>query len=436
MSILQDLLNIGLVEIGSDDSVFEKVSFTSSALVEKFGEDPGLLVPATLITLDCDVQEEESLFSLVEALLIVEWSTLRNIHANRPRELLRSIIIDALSKFTVENAEAAGVVWNSAASRLRHRQIRLGKGGQVVSPLLTQIAQTMEREAIHQARLVGPDPKNRRRRKSTPESLSLKVDGAIKEDKIGGDVIRAIGPVDREGNSLENANPHWPNDPTNWSNEFAPRMAAAMVKATNLGTARLAKSVNEKIPDYLSGYEKHFLGQLREVETLQKEISQYYNASRIRLETLWWSESLYSPSLGVSYRELELPIAAVAAAVDIAAIVPPLAPGSVSYVLLETVLRIARILDANEKNTIHTYLECLTSANKDFGDRITDSTTTEELCVPLLSFVGQASNGNPVSLGDLRTRAGVDGSIELSAGEFSMWVFRDIQARRLVDELR
>ena len=52
MSTLQELLNFGLVAIGSDDSRFEKMKSASSSLLAKFKEDPSLLIPATLISLD------------------------------------------------------------------------------------------------------------------------------------------------------------------------------------------------------------------------------------------------------------------------------------------------------------------------------------------------------------------------------------------------
>ena len=98
MSTLQELLSLGLVPIGSDDSVFGKIEAASAALVEKLKENRSLLIPATLIALDHDIHEDAPPLPLVEKLLIEEWRTLRNTHVNRPRELLRSITIDALAE--------------------------------------------------------------------------------------------------------------------------------------------------------------------------------------------------------------------------------------------------------------------------------------------------------------------------------------------------
>jgi len=52
MSALQELLNLGLVDIGSDDSRFEKIQSTVAAFTTKLKEEPDLLIPATFIRLD------------------------------------------------------------------------------------------------------------------------------------------------------------------------------------------------------------------------------------------------------------------------------------------------------------------------------------------------------------------------------------------------
>ena len=426
MSALQELLNLGLVRIGPDDSIFERIKATSSAFVQKLREEPSLLIPATLIALDGDVHEEAPLFALIEELLIQEWNTLRNTHVNRPRELLRSIIIDALSEASSSSAEAAGVVWNAGASRLRHGHVRIGKAKHVVREILNSASDRAETEAVHRAGLVGPISEISRK---TPVSgsASLSVDAAIEEDEVIMNVFRAAGPSNREGKTLNDPNPNWPNGADEWSYEFAPRMTVAIVDAVNLGIDRLIKSFGEKIPGELISFENRLREQLREVV-------QFHRTSQLRLDVLWWSESLYSPSQRLGYRDLPPSVAAVAAAVDLAAIVPPLAPASVCYVLFEAVLRISGILNDTGDRPIVNHLENLSSAKIDFGGELLDS-ITEDSYVPLLCLIAEASTGRGVLLEELHFRTGVDGSRDLSAPEFAMWIFRDIQARRLVDEL-
>ncbi len=420
MSLLQELLNLGLVDIGSDDSRFEKMQLASAALAAKFLDEPRLLIPATLISLDDSVEEHDPMFALIEELVIAQWKTLRNTHVNRPRELLRSIAIDALAAGTDGNANAAGVVWQTAASPLRHGQASLGKAGALVETFIESARELSEREAVSRAGLGATNGKPYGQNKLLPENAPLSIESAIVDADVLKEVARTAGPQYPPTDPLESPNPHWPNVGQTWSQEFTPRMSAALVKAANLATGRLAESISKSIAGHLNTLE---------------EALQTHESTQMRLGVLWWSESLYSPSLQVGYRDLSLPIAAVAAAVDLASIVPTLAPASVSYVLGETVLRIARLLDAEDAQTVASYLQAIAEANTGFGDRFPAASTTDER-VPLVTLVGEAAKGYTVSRETVRSRTGVDGSLTLSSADFAMWIFRDLQAHRLLETLR
>lgn len=159
--MLQELLNLGLVDIGSEDSRFEKMNAAAAALVEKLRTEPSLLIPATLIAIDTDVDEGDPLFSLVEELVVAEWKTMRNTHVNRPRELLRAIIIHAISRVTEGSPRAAGVVWLSAISPFNHRQARFGKEASLVADLLSRMGEMVEREAVSRTGMAKPVLSNR-----------------------------------------------------------------------------------------------------------------------------------------------------------------------------------------------------------------------------------------------------------------------------------
>lgn len=434
--MLQELLNAGLVEIGGDDSRFAKMQSAASALAARFTQEPSLLIPATLIALDNGVDEMDPMFSLVEELVIAEWKTLRNTHVNRPRELLRSIIIDALAATIKGKAEAAAAVWNTAAGPLRHGQVRLGKAGPLVDRLLKDARHAAEAEAVSRTGLAAPLSTKNGKKWETTENGKLAVASTIKDDELLRDVARAAGPHYPVNQPLDGApNPHWSNSAPHWSHDFTPRMTAALVKAVNLGTARLAESLGTNLSAHIRTLGRQLTEQLHEVEQLQSEMIRSHDSSRMRLDVLWWSEALYSPTLQTGYHDLALPVAAVAAAADLATLVPALAPASVCYVLGETVFRVARVQEADGDQPILSYLNTLASAKTTFGDGF-PSATTNDLRLPLLDLVGAASTGRQVSAEVLRSRAGIEGNLELSAAEFAMWVFSDLQARRLVEVLR
>lgn len=430
MSVLQELLNLGLVDIGTDDSRFEKMQTAASAFATKLKEEPDLLIPSTLIAIDNEVDEDNPLFALVEDMVILEWPTLRNTHVNRPRELLRSIIIAALKAAIEGKPEAAGVVHNTATSPCKYGQARLGKATPVIEQLLKEACYIAETEAIQRAGLVSSAVK-KRGKKSVADPISLDLKGAIAAADILTDVERASGPSNVKNETLTDPNPHWPNAANPWSHQFAPRMAATLVKAVNLGTKRLGESLSKSLADYLGSVEERLTSEVRQTE---QSLAASHDASRMRLDVLWWSESLYSPSLGFGYREMELPTAAVAAVADLAAIVPALSPVSVNYVLGETILRLSRILDDEDVKTLGFYLGELAKAKNEFVKDFPQA--IPEMRLPLLGLVVDASGGVAPSEEIFHSRAGLDISLKLSSGEFAMWVFRDLQARRLVEVLR
>jgi hypothetical protein len=145
----------------------------ANALGKLFVEKPELLVTATLIALDDDVDESDPFFELVEKLVIVEWVTLRNTHVNRPRQLLRSITLDAIAS-TISNHPAwSGLVWNIAMPRIHHKQTRLGKSSSLIEKLLQSAFSTSETEALDKMGMQTSKPSNSSGNKKKSASASI-----------------------------------------------------------------------------------------------------------------------------------------------------------------------------------------------------------------------------------------------------------------------
>ena len=428
MSTLQELLNLGLVEIGSDDSRFEKMQSASAALTAKFKEEPSVLVPATLVALDETTDENDPLFDLVEDMVASEWKTLRNTHVNRPRALLRSIIIDAIANSVVD-PQTAAIVWNTAVSPMRHQQVRLGKASSVLEGILRRAGLVAEQEAVGRAGFVASAPKKRRRKAPAQEKAQFSLCATINDGDVFADVACSAGPL--QGLDLNSPNPHWPNQNPHWANEFATRMATALSKAVNLGNARFAESLAR----YLGEFERKLREQLSDVEQLQGNMVQTHESSRVRLDVLWWSEALYSPLMGVGYRELDSSMAAVVAAIDLSNIVPALSPASVVYVLDETLRRAFDWAGHGRRQPVHKFLDDVAKAQGDFAEHL-PTAPTNNVRLSLIDLVGEAAGGSTVSADTIRQRAGVDPELLLSPGEFAMWIFRCKQSNRLVEALK
>ena len=424
--MLQELLNLGLLDIGSDDSRYEKMQTAASNLATRFGEEPHLLIPATLLALDEDVDEDDPFFVIVEEIVVTEWKTLRNTHSNRPRQLLRSIAIDALATTSAESFAVSSIIWNIAAPLMRHKQIRLGKSAGLIEQLLARAFEMAEAEAIKRAGMSAPRAK-RKTKKAAGDAPALNLTGK--------DVARAVGPSNVEGQALSDPNPQWTNNPPNWSYDFTPRMTSAVVKAVNLGTSRLAQCINKDLALHMASLQKHIVDELNAAEQLQVELEQVAAAGRLRLDVLWWSEARYSPFLKRGYRELTPPVLAIAAAADLAAIVPPLAPASVSYVLAEMVADTDRGARPSQlKFPLEDYLKSLAESSLNFGDRLPGQTSYDGR-LPLLHILAESAAGVAISSATLKARTGIGPDLQLTPADLAVWAFGELQAMRMVETL-
>ena len=250
--MLQELLNLGLVEIGSDDSRFKKIEAAGAALTKHLRGDPTLIIPAALIAIDYDADETEPIFNLVEEHVIQQWNTMRNTHVNRPRELLRSTIIHVLSLLAERNPEMAALIWHTVVSPLNHGQARLGKEAGLVREFLHELGKRAEEGA---AALVTPlaltSKKGTAKKSASGKSeLAHKSYTPLKDDELITRVGRSAGPEYPVGSPLDNSpNPHWPHDGQAWAIEFTPRMTAVLVKAINLGVRRIFERVKAALDD-------------------------------------------------------------------------------------------------------------------------------------------------------------------------------------------
>lgn len=426
--MLQELLNLGLVNIGSDDSRFGKMKSASKACVEAMKKDPSMLVSATLVAFDKDADENELIFSRVEKLVLAEWKTMRNTHTNRPRELLRSVIIDALATTIEGNPDAAGVVWHTAVSPYNHHQVRLAKEADLLLGLLRRAADLTEHEAITRASMGEQTGKRTPKKSEDQGSYKLQSYSELKDDDVYIDVARSAGPSNPQGTTMSNPNPNWPHSGQTWANEFSPRMAQTLSKAINLGLSRLWKAVTSNMQQH----QEAVSSQISDVRTMLTEARK---ASKMRLDVLWWFEAKYSPSLKCGYRELLGPNVALAMAFDLAQLVPPLAPASVTYLLGEAAAAVSQSNSLTDRQTLEELLSTLAN-HRGSPMKLPLQRPNREGRVPLTDLVVEAWRGTPVGVDDVQRRAGLDPALELTTQELAMWVFRDLQAQRLVEGLK
>ena len=424
------------MEIGADDSRFSKMEAASAALVDKLKTEPALIIPATLIAIDSDVGEKEPFFDIVESLVIEQWKTMRNTHVNRPRELLRSIIIDALALVSKDIPEIASAIWQTALSPLNHGQAKFGKEADLVKKLLQDFGEYAELEATARfgsAKPVLDEKKGKKNKKK--EAFKLQSYSSLKETELVEDVKRTAGPQDAQGQAPPDPNPHWPKSDANWVTEFAPRMSAALAKAVNLGTSRLSDAISKSLQEYMNIFETRLTESLDSIETVRTKVLESQQSSQMRLNVLWWFEAMYSPTLKLGYRKLSTTNAAMAMAYDLTSIVPPLAPVSVTYILSEAVAALFQPQKIPKPQSIKKFLDDFIKDGSTLRG-IVPKVSNNKMRQPLSELTIEAINGIEISDENVLTRTGINPSLELTFPEFAMWTFRDFNARRLIEGIK
>jgi len=355
-NLLTELLNAGLIEkLDGDDGRFSKIEQAAKVIAQELREQPPQLIRAILAGLDPDIADDDPIIVRAEQALTEEWKSVRGIFPDGLVNMLRAILLDACNQVAEEESNAA-ILWLTAADTLP--LLRLGREEVVVRKMLEAWARSAEQKALaghaltsaEAEQVLGVDLKFSK----TTSLESPKVDRAALLTKIEG----ASGPHNEQSQTAPNPNPHWPNSAQNWSWQFAPRMQQLLADELDTLATKFSQSQLVEIKEVQTYFTKLTKTVNESLVAQQRKAQEAWQAEQIRLNSLWWSEALYSTSLRCSYRELTPVIATVAMAVDLLNEVAKPAAASVGYLLAEAVNRRS---DAsfNQKLTLQALLEAL-----------------------------------------------------------------------------
>ena len=307
------------------------------------------------------------------------------------------------------------------ASALPH--LSVGREAPVWKEALDQLLHAVEREAevawsVPSRVPVPPFPEV-----DIPSiTVSLKG-GRVNKKVLERGMLAAAGPSDENGQSTE-GNQHWPHEGDPWSYEFAPLAAAAISKAisqatgTRTSTANTASLTNALV-SAVTTYLESFLDQ----------IASTARGLEMRSRLLWWKEALVSPSAQISYRDIDRKAAPGLMAYDYQAVLPSLAPVSVSAFLREA---IRTLLPDEESLTVLEWISVLAADEHAKALRETiGATTFADGHVPLVSLVRIAEPTATV----IKQRTVFSPGLRLTAGEFGLLAFLELQTIKAANEI-
>ncbi len=342
--LFSELLATGMVtNLGGDDERLAKMEQAAADLAKQFREHPRELIDAVLAGLALDVHEDDPTIQATESALLAHWKTMRSVHTDRPVQLLRAIQLEACAQ--AADAGHAAIVWLTAVDTLP--LVRLGREAACVRDWIAGLASRVEKKALMVPGLPTEAPPAIPRIEPVPVGQApqpYKVDRGQLRKRVGA----TAGPNNQKSQAYPEPNPYWPQTGgSNWSWEFTERMHVLLADELEAVAAEVrAKQadLHAKLGDAQTKFATALNGALTQHQQWTRdaiaasEVRQ--KADQLRLNALWWSEALYSPSLHRSYRELPAALAAVVMALDLLAEVSIPSPASVGFLLAETVRRL------------------------------------------------------------------------------------------------
>jgi GTPase-associated system helical domain len=422
LPIIDKYLENNLLEsFGTDESRYRYLTETVNSLLEKIKDDPSLLIQFSLVAFQPNPLAEEPKIILVYDTLKEHWRVVHNVYRERPILLIKAIMLETISRLCDIDGRLASIVYHANASAFTH--YKDPKDGLLVHQVLETAAFKAEKFAIDRYIPSIDIEKSPDTKVEIVASEAVEVDRSTLQAKL----MAAAGQTDEQGVALtiKPVNQYSVNQGGVWGGMFG-----------NLAGESIAQSIESTIDEALSEFAKEASTVIS--EKLQ-EISVYTNdsgESKLQTESkvLWWMQSLYSPKLRASYRDLPLPVTIIAMAHDLFDLVSVPIPESVVYILGEAIFNAITEIPDKERKPIKLKEWMVKLQQTEILTAIEplqiQSSNLENCTQPLITVFRAVLNGqNPSKemLGDLL-------DVAVTPRKLGMWLFRDLVAENLAEE--
>ena len=431
--VLLKFLNKRLINVGGDDDKLEHLRQTAADLASILEQTPTKACPFALVAFDPHVPATDPTVMEVEDALRKRWQTYVNTFSDTPVTVFRAMLLDALISACGRNDTVAAAFVASARNVLPFMEV--GDEQELWADIVAEIEETVEvrsqKEWATPASISVPDIKFKPPATDEIRIASKKVNTASLASKF----MAAAGPhatVPDRGQVKTQGNPQWPqNDPATWNYEFGSRSAQTVGDAITRAIEGLSVE-GVDLPAFTieaaRAISDHLTKTLEAVSTASAGLQR-------RTNLLWWKEALFSPSARISYRELPPADAAVLMAFDMHQQIPTFSPASVAAFLRETVVSLPT-LDLEETSSIRKLVE------KTHDTHVLSQLRTEAAKLvgapagrcSILAIIGYPDAIPRLDDPGFRDRIGVKPDTALTLPDWSVWIFRELQAARAVAE--
>lgn len=420
--ILLQFLEIGVVNVGSDDSKLEKLRDTAKDLATALKKTPAQTVRWTLVAVDPEASAEDPVIADAWGVLKKNWVTVANSFQGVPVAVLRATLLDALVQTASKDETIAVAFANTARNMLPH--MPLGNEAPVWQRAIEQIEDLADARA--EAEWMTPELiEVASMHYEAPSDIKINQTNFVTDrETLSSKILGATGP---HGGGL-NPNPHWTNSPQLWSQQFAARMTTAVADAIDsVANANAIEPVDLSPPlKQLATAVEDYVG-----EALRAFSGATAGLQR-RTNLLWWKEALYSSSTRTSYRAMEPFTAASVMAFDLFDQVPLFSPASVSAFLNEAILLLPKV-SSSDAMSVREIVEgllrdTLTTSLREEAQKLEPSCEGRG---PLLAILGHQSHE---TLGGIsfRKATAFDTEVRMRPDAWGAHIFRELQAARAI----
>ncbi|MCO6360654.1 GTPase-associated system all-helical protein GASH [Roseivirga pacifica] len=414
-NFLQSTLKSGLFDIGDSDDRLKWLQQSVTDLVKFLKKNYTLLPKYSLVALDPNISEKEPVLIEVEEIVTKYWKALRGKYPDMPRNIHRGVILNALMELGSEDPVAARIIYLTSTNFYPYA--KLGKEKDIVNTLLTELGEIAETHAVEEWSLIEEEPKLK--------LGSLKINGlelgSIELDK------ETLKPKLLEAAKRDPGGHNPYQHPDQWGAHFASKATEGIANSFNHALKDFSKTLSpSSIEDPINKFFASFKKSLD--ENLKSSFASILAVER-RSKLLWWKETLYSPSLKKSYREVSNPVLPILMGSDLNEQVAEITPISVDFLLRDTLL----ILSEKKSEKIKF---------KDFFDSLTKDSTKSEV-TNLLPEINETEGrigvtdfiilflNDKVKLKDFTERTGIKQDDEVSIEDLSVAIFHDLLTTRL-----
>lgn len=418
-TFLQEFLKTGLFDIGDSDDRLKWLQQSIEDLQKKFEEDYSLLHKYTLVALDPNISDNETVMVETETIITNYWKALRGKYTEMPRNIIRGVILNALNIVGLADPYAARIIYLTALNFYPYAKLNAEK--KLIDSMLNTFGEISEKNAIEEWSLIEEEP-------------TLKL-GALKiSDFKFGSIEMDIAKL-KEGMQVAIQNEptgHGSNHGGNsvWGPHFATKSSEAISTAFKTALNEFNKSLT---PTAIEAPINKFFSEFKKsLDANLKASFSSMTAVERRSKLLWWKETLYSSSQKRSYRGLDKNILPILMSSDLNNQVPEITPISVDYLLRDTLFLLIDKDDSSFK-----FSEYLNEISKDNLKPILKSCLTSIIegdgRISITDFFSLLVN-DKIKAKDFKTRTGIEASEKVTLSELSVIVLHDLLTQRLISE--